>query len=57
MVLQEFSEPKNEQDKKKEAFHMKRETLELVRNYVMAAAGRAAEVSGLVKSIAKSAAD
>jgi len=55
--FKEFSEPKNEQDKRKESFHMKRETLELVRNYVAAPADVQRKFLSLVKSIAKSAAE
>lgn len=52
--FKEFSEPK---DKRKEAFHMKRETLELVRNYVAAPADVQRKFLSLVKSIASSAAN
>ena len=55
--FKEFSELKNEQDKQKDSFHMKRETLELVRNYVAAPADVRRKFLSLVKSIAKAAAD
>ncbi|MGB0553881.1 MAG: helix-turn-helix domain-containing protein [Alphaproteobacteria bacterium] len=53
--FKEFAEPKDEEDKRKESFHMKRETLELVRNYVAAPADVQRKFLGLVKSIANSA--
>jgi transcriptional regulator with XRE-family HTH domain len=53
--FKEFAEPKDEEDKLKESFHMKRETLELVRNYVAAPADVQRKFLGLVKSIANSA--
>jgi len=52
--FKEFSDPK---DKRKESFHMKRETLELVRNYVAAPADVQRKFLSLVKSIANSAAN
>mgnify|MGYP001217790932 FL=1 len=53
--FKEFAEPKDEEDKRKESFHMKRETLELVRNYVAAPADVQQKFLSLVKSIANSA--
>jgi transcriptional regulator with XRE-family HTH domain len=53
--FEEFAEPKDEEDKRKESFHMKRETLELVRNYVAAPADVQQKFLSLVKSIANSA--
>ena len=53
--FKEFAEPKDEEDKRKESFHMKRETLELVRNYVAAPADVQQKFLNLVKSIANSA--
>ena len=53
--FKEFSEPKEEEDKRREAFHMKRETLELVRNYVAVPADVRRKFLSLVKSIANSA--
>ena len=53
--FKEFAEPKDEEDKRKESFHMKRETLELVRNYVAAPADVQRKFLSLVKSIANSA--
>ena len=55
--FKEISEPKNEQDKQNNSFHMKRETLELVRNYAAAPADVQRKFLSLVKSIAKSAAE
>ena len=55
--FKEISEPKNEQDKQNDSFHMKRETLELVRNYAAAPADVQRKFLSLVKSIAKSAAE
>ena len=55
--FKEISEPKNEQDKQNDSFHMKRETLELVRNYAAAPADVQRKFLSLVKSIAKAAAD
>lgn len=52
--FREFADPK---DKRKESFHMKRETLELVRNYVAAPADVQRKFLSLVKSIASSAAN
>ena len=53
--FKEFVEPKDEDDKRKESFQMKRETLELVRNYVAAPADVQQKFLSLVKSIANSA--
>ena len=53
--FKEFSEPKEEKDRRREAFHMKRETLELVRNYVAVPADVRRKFLSLVKSIANSA--
>ena len=53
--FEEFAEPKDEEDKRKESLHMKRETLELVRNYVAAPADVQQKFLSLVKSIANSA--
>ena len=53
--FKEFAEPKDEEDKRKESCHMKRETLELVRNYVAAPADVQQKFLSLVKSIANSA--
>jgi len=53
--FEEFAEPKGEEDKRKESFHMKRETLELVRNYVAAPEDVQQKFLSLVKSIANSA--
>ena len=53
--FKEFAEPKDEDDKRKESFQMKRETLELVRNYVAAPADVQQKFLSLVKSIANSA--
>ena len=50
--FKEFSDVK---DVEKEAFHMKRETLELVRNYVAAPSDVQKKFLSLVKSIASSA--
>ena len=52
--FKEFSEPKDALEKRKESFHMKRETLELVRNYVAAPADVQRKFLSLVKSIANS---
>ncbi len=53
--FKEFVEPKDEDDKRKESFQMKRETLELVRNYVAVPADVQQKFLSLVKSIANSA--
>ena len=53
--FKEFSEPKEKEDKRLESFHMKRETLELVRNYVAVPADVQQKFLSLVKSIANSA--
>ena len=53
--FKEFSEPKGEEGSRREAFHMKRETLELVRNYVAVPADVQQKFLSLVKSIANSA--
>ena len=53
--FKEFAEPKGEDDKRKESFHMKRERLELVRNYVAAPTVVQRKFLCLVKSIANSA--
>jgi transcriptional regulator with XRE-family HTH domain len=53
--FKEYAEPKDEEDKRKECFQMKRETLELVRNYVAAPADVQRKFLSLVKSIANSA--
>ena len=53
--FEEFSEPKEEEGSRREAFHMKRETLELVRNYVAVPADVQQKFLSLVKSIANSA--
>ena len=53
--FKEFVEPKDEDDKRKESLQMKRETLELVRNYVAAPADVQQKFLSLVKSIANSA--
>lgn len=53
--FKEFAEPKDDEDKRKESFHMKRETLELVRNYVAAPSDVQRKFLSLVKSIANSA--
>ena len=53
--FKEFSEPKEEEEKRRESFHMKRETLELVRNYVAVPADVRRKFLSLVKSIANSA--
>jgi len=52
--FKEFSEPKEEEDIRCESLHMKRETLELVRNYVAAPADVQTKFLSLVKSIANS---
>ena len=51
-----FKEYADLKDKRKDSFHMKRETLELVRNYVAAPADVQRKFLSLVKSIASSAA-
>tara|TARA_B100000674_G_C37533479_1_gene774944 strand:+ start:95 stop:607 length:513 start_codon:yes stop_codon:yes gene_type:complete len=53
--FKEFSEPKEKEDKRLESFHMERETLELVRNYVAVPADVRRKFLSLVKSIANSA--
>ncbi len=53
--FKEFAEPKDEEGKRKETFHMKRETLELVRNYVAAPADAQRQFLSLVTSIANAA--
>jgi transcriptional regulator with XRE-family HTH domain len=53
--FKEFAEPKGEDDKRKESFHMKRERLELVRNYAAAPTVVQRKFLCLVKSIANSA--
>ena len=53
--FEEFSEPKEEEGSRREAFHMKRETLELVRNYIAVPADVRRKFLSLVKSIANSA--
>ena len=53
--FKEFSEPMEEEDKRRESLHMKRETLELVRNYVAVPADVRRKFLSLVKSIANSA--
>ena len=53
--FKEFSESKEEEDKRRQSFHMKRETLELVRNYVAAPTDVQRKFLSLVKSIANSA--
>jgi hypothetical protein len=52
--FEEFVEPKDEDDKRKEFFHMKREKLELVRNYVAAPTDVQRKFLSLIKSIANS---
>ncbi len=53
--FKEFSEPKEEEGSRREALHMKREVLELVRNYVAVPADVQRKFLSLVKSIANSA--
>lgn len=55
--FKEFSDTKDEDEKRKDSFHMKRETLELVRNYVAAPADVQRKFLSLVKSIANSVAE
>jgi transcriptional regulator with XRE-family HTH domain len=50
--FKDYAKPKDADDKLKESFHMKRETLELVRNYVAAPTDVQRKFLGLVKSIA-----
>ena len=53
--FKEFSELTEKEDKRRESLHMKRETLELVRNYVAVPADVQQKFLSLVKSIANSA--